>query len=233
MDHLTSASTGERLSVIVPCHNEAQSIQAVLEGIRRVIPRAEVIVVDDGSTDNTAHIAASVPGVQVLRLGENQGKGVALRRGIDATRGDTVLFIDGDGQDSPEDILPMLARAKAGSHFVNGSKFRGEMEPGSISGPNYLGNRFMSGLINRLFGATVTDSQSGFRLVSRQTLQGMRLTATQYEIETEMLCQALKAGVQVDEVPVTRKARIGGSTGFRRIRNGSRVLLMILKQRLL
>jgi len=236
MAHLTSGPAYEAapgLSVIIPCHNEAQSIQAVLERIRRVVPRAEVIVVDDGSTDHTAGVASRVPGVQVLRLGRNQGKGVALRRGIEAAMGDRLLFIDGDGQDSPEDILPMLSRAEAGSPFVNGSKFSGEMEPGSISRPNYMGNRFMSGLINRLFGAAVTDSQSGFRLISRRVIRGMRLTASQYEIETEMLCQALKAGVQVDEVPVTRKARTGGSTGFRRVRNGSRVLLMILKQRFL
>ena len=225
---------GPRYSIIVPCHNEAHSIQGILEGARRAFPEAEVMVVDDGSTDGTAELAASVEGVRLVARRPNSGKGVALRAGIEQARGEVLVFLDGDGQDAPEDIALLLDELESAPHvsFVNGSKFLGGCEDGAISAPNYWGNRFMSGLINLLFGATVTDSQSGFRAIRRGLARSMPLTSTQYEIETEMLCKALKAGVEVREVPVVRKARAGGSTGFRRVHNGLRILKMIIRERL-
>ena len=221
----------ETLSVIVPCHNEAASIGPVLRRLRAAVPEAEVIVVDDGSTDGTALEACRVPGVKLISRQRNGGKGVALRQGIAAATGDVLVLMDGDGQDAPEDLLLLLDQVRAGHAFVNGSKFIGAMEEGAISTPNYWGNRFMSGLISLLFGATITDSQSGFRAMTRQVAQGMKLSSAQYEIETEMLCRALKSGVGVAEIPVTRKARSGGKTGFKRVRNGLRILAMILKER--
>ncbi len=219
------------ISVIVPCHNEVESIGPVLERLRRVVPDAEVIVVDDGSTDDTAQEAARIFGVQLLARAKNGGKGIALREGMAAATGDVLVFMDGDGQDAPEDLHLLVEQMRAGNRFVNGSKFIGAMEAGAISLPNYWGNRFMSGLINLLFGSAITDSQSGFRAISRQVALEMDLSSSQYEIETEMLCRALKTGVHVAEVPVTRQARSGGTTGFRRVRNGLRVLAMILKER--
>ena len=222
-------------SIVVPCHNEAHSIRGILEGVRAAVPDADLLVVDDGSTDGTAGIASAVEGVTVFLRGSNGGKGLALRDAIEQARGEVLVFIDGDGQDSPEDITLLLREVESsgggGSAFVNGSKFIGGIERGAISLPNYWGNRFMSGLINLLFGARISDSQSGFRAVSRGLARSMPLSSAQYEIETEMLCKALKAGVDVREVPVTRKARAGGTTGFRRVRNGLRILGMILKER--
>ena len=229
---MTGHSTTKTLSVIVPCHNEAESIGPVLERLRRAVPDAEVIVVDDGSTDGTAREAARVSGIQLLARSENGGKGIALREGMAAATGDVLVFMDGDGQDAPEDLHLLVDQVGAGGQFVNGSKFIGAMEEGAISLPNYWGNRFMSGLINILFGSAITDSQSGFRAISRRAALSMKLSSSQYEIETEMLCRALKTGLQVIEVPVTRQARSGGTTGFRRVRNGLRVLAMILKERI-
>jgi len=225
-------SKEEKISVIVPCHNEAASIGPILQRLCAVVPDAEVIVVDDGSTDGTADEARRIPGVQVVVRPSNGGKGVALREGMAAASGEILVFMDGDGQDVPEDLPLLVDQVRAGRHFVNGSKFIGAMEAGAISRPNYWGNRFMSGLINLLFGAGITDSQSGFRALSWQLALGMDLSSSQYEIETEMLCRALKSGVGVAEVPVTRKARIGGHTNFRRVHNGLRILRMILRERI-
>ncbi len=220
-------------SIIVPCHNEAGAIREVLAGIRRAVPAAEILVVDDGSDDGTADRAAEIDGVRVIRLSPNRGKGLALQAGMGAAAGRTFVFIDGDGQDDPADLPRLLREVEAGSRFVNGSKFIGTIERGAISRPNFWGNRFMSGLIRLLFGGAVTDSQSGFRAIRRDLALSFRLRSVQYEIETEMLCQALKQGVRVTEIPVTRKARAAGATGFRRIRNGLRILWTILRERLI
>ena len=222
------------LSVIIPCHNEAASIEPLLHAVVAQLEGRdiELIVVDDGSTDGTSEEASSVPSVKIVRLEKNQGKGVALQKGIEAAGGDILFLMDGDGQDDPADIIPMLGEIEKGAAFVNGSKFIGSMEPGAISRINYYGNRFMSFLINILFNARITDSQSGFRAIKRSVLDGWRLDSIEYEIETEMLCKALKAKVEVREVAVTRKPRTGGATGFQRYRNGWRVMMMIFKERL-
>ena len=221
------------VSVIIPCHNESRSIESVLLAVFAELHdrEFEVIVVDDGSTDGTDGKAAQVPAVQLVRLERNYGKGVALQKGIEAAKGDVIFFMDGDGQDDAADIVPMLEEIEKGARFVNGSKFIGTIEPKAISRINFWGNRFMSFVINVLFGSSITDSQSGFRAIERSILTGWKLHSIEYEIETEMLCKALKAKVPVREVAVTRKPRTGGTTGFHRFRNGWRVLQMIFKER--
>ncbi|MCL4236493.1 MAG: glycosyltransferase family 2 protein [Deltaproteobacteria bacterium] len=221
-----------RYTILIPCHNEAGSLRAVLERLRADFPGDECLVVDDGSTDGTLDVAASVSGVRVHRLEPNRGKGVALRTGFSLAHGDAILMIDGDGQDDPAEMRLLAAEIERGADFANGSKFIGTLVPGAISTPNYFGNRFMSGFINLLFRARVSDSQSGFRAVRAELIRTMNLRSVQYEIETEMLCQAIKRGARIVEVPVTRRPRSAGSTGFRRVRNGLRILFTILAERL-
>lgn len=220
-----------RYSIIIPCHNEADSIGPVVRDVMNIVPDAEIIVVDDGSTDDTARIVEAIDSVRLFRQESNFGKGVALRRGIKEAKGEVIVFMDADGQDEPADLPLLLDQIEKGHPFVNGSKFIGIIEQGAISLPNYYGNLFMSGLINLLFGSWVTDSQSGFRAIEKKYVDRWRLSSNEYEIETEMLCKALKSGLRIQDVPVTRKPRTAGSTGFKRVRNGLRVLGMILKER--
>ncbi len=220
-----------KVCVIIAAYNEGPNIGAVVEGVKQVLKvDDEVLVVDDGSVDNTAKAAAAA-GARVVRQTPNQGKGRAIIRGIKEATGDVVVFIDGDGQDPPDEIRLLLAGIEKGADLVNGSKFIGQLGEGAISRPNYYGNLFMSWLITSLYGVKTTDSQSGFRAFRLDKLRDMRLEAKEYEIETEMLIQTIKAKWRILEVPVTRNRRAAGSTSFKRVRNGSIILLTILRGR--
>jgi glycosyltransferase involved in cell wall biosynthesis len=191
----------------------------------------EIIVVDDGSTDETFQ-EARTNGARVIRLVPNRGKGVALRHGIEQTSGDWLVFLDADGQDDPTEIPNLLKEATDDTVLVNGSRFLGTLNKGAISRPNYVGNIVMTGLLDLAFGAKITDSQAGFRAIRGDIARGLRLTSKEYEIETEMLAKVLKQGHKVVEVAVNRYARAAGRTDFRRIRNGMRILWTIGSQRM-
>jgi glycosyltransferase involved in cell wall biosynthesis len=168
----------------------------------------------------------------VVRRSAPHGKGRAIREGIAASARDVLVFLDADGQDPPRDIARLLEALHPDVDLVNGSKFLGTCRPGAISAVNRAGNQFMSGLINVLFRVHVTDSQSGFRAIRRASLATLTLTAAEYEIETEILLRGLRRGWNVREIPVTRDRREHGRSGFRRIRNGLRILATIVRIRL-
>ena len=220
------------ISVVIAAYDEETTIAGVVRGAAAAVPEdSEVVVIDDGSRDRTA-ANASEAGARVVSLPENRGKGIALRRGIREARGEILLFIDGDGQDDPAEIPSLLEKFDEGADFVNGSRFAGVFHPGSITPLNRMGNRFMTSTINLLFRTRITDSQAGFRAIRKECAESMSLEAVSYEIETEMLLQAITSGMKVVEVPVNRCRRGGGATHFNRIRNGLGILFTILKQRL-
>lgn len=218
-----------RLTVVVPAYNERENIGEFLGGVMAQLgPEDEVVVIDDGSTDGTGEVAAAA-GARVLRLEPNRGKGVALRQGFAAATGDYVVTIDADGQDDPAEIETLVAAARAGADLVIGSRFAGHFHGQAISRINKLGTHFFNGLINALYGAGITDSQAGFRCFRRQLLERLCPTASEYEIETEMLVQSLRLGASVVEVPVQRYRRKAGATDFSRVRHGLRILVTILR----
>jgi len=220
-----------KVCAVIAAYNEGPNIANVIRGVRAALkPGDDILIVDDGSVDDTSEAARSA-GARVVRQEPNQGKGRAIQRGLKEATGDIILFIDGDGQDDPAEIPLLLKEVEKGADFVNGSKFIGTLKEGAISTPNYFGNKFMSGLINILFGVKITDSQAGYRAIRIDKVRDMPLTAKEYEIETEMLIKSIKRGLKIVEVPVTRDRRAAGRTNFKRIRNGLIILGTILKLR--
>jgi len=222
--------SGFAISAVLAAHNEEGNVGVAVRGVREHCPDlVQLLVIDDGSTDATA-TEAEAAGAVVVRLSPNRGKGAALLAGLREVTADAthVLFIDADGQDDPADIPTLVAAARDGADFVNGSRWMGTLEPGSISLPNRLGNRFMTELLNLRHGARITDSQAGFRVIARRLLDPDRFRSREYEVETEMMLHAVRSGARIAEVPVTRYARGEGATDFRRVRNGIRILATIL-----
>ncbi len=190
-----------RVAAVIPAYNEADAIGAVVAGIRPLVER--VIVVDDGSTDGTPERAAAA-GAVVLRHEGNKGKGRAVRTGLQrALEGPYthVLLLDGDLQHRPDEAAELIAAAAAsGAEAVLGERrfFRHNM-PAS----RYHANRLGSVVLSWFIGVRLRDTQCGFRVFRTDALRQLRLRASGYEIETEMLVKVRRRGGRFTTVPIT------------------------------
>jgi glycosyltransferase involved in cell wall biosynthesis len=214
---------------LIPAFNEAATIAEVVTGVRPHVQA--VVVVDDGSADETAS-RAEAAGARVIRHAENRGKGHAVRSGLAqilALDFSHVLLMDGDGQHRPEDVPKMLQAARdSGADLVVGARvFDKSQMPRSRYYSNTIGSRALSSFI----GSPIQDSQSGFRLIRCDALRGLTLTATGYEIETEMLIKLARNGVRMTSVPVTLS--YGAKSKLRPIRDTTRTCFLAVYYRFL
>ncbi len=209
-------------SAIIAALDEGAAIASVVRGCLEH-GLEEVVVVDDGSTDDTA-ANAEAAGARVHRHPKNQGKGAALRQAAALARGRVLVTLDGDGQDDPADIPALLGAIERGADLVIGSRFRGTLLPGAITPIHRAGNRALTQAFNLLYGARLTDTQAGMRAITRALWERLPLRADRYEVETEVLVRALQAGAKVTEVPVTRGPRAHGQSALHGLRDGSRIL---------
>lgn len=228
----SSARPHPSVTVLVAAYNEAPVIGSIVRDALSTLPDGEVLVVDDGSCDGTDSVAAAA-GARVLRLPTNGGKGAAIRRGLSEVRGDVVVLIDGDGQDDPGEIPQLLEALRPDVDLVVGSRFLGHFEAGAITPINHWGNRFLTSVINVLFGALLTDTQAGFKAIRTETLKRIHLTAQYFDIEVDLLLGVLKGGGRVMEIPVRRAPRHHGRSRLHSFLDGSRILRRILARRFL
>src|SRR5262245_37067124 len=188
------------IGALIPAFNEAGRIGAVVAGARRHVDK--VVVIDDGSSDNTA-AEAGTAGAECIRSAVREGKGAALRKGIAAIKPHDfthVVLMDGDGQHDPADI-PQLARvaSQTGADLVVGAR---TFVRDAMPLPRYFSNTIGSRVASNMVGIPLSDSQCGFRLMRADKLQELRLRANKYEIEMEMIIKAVAAGYRVTEAPV-------------------------------
>ena len=201
-----------RVLVVVPAWNEQDSVGAVVSEVRSLDPSIDVLVVDDGSGDDTAAVAARA-GAMVCRLPFNLGVGGAMRAGYRyALRGgyDVVVQVDADGQHDAS-YVPQLVAALADADVVVGARFAGEGAY-AASGPRRWAMRVLARVLSGLAHQPLCDVTSGFRAVNRR---GIRLFATHYPSEylgdtVESLVIALRTGCRVVQVPVAMRARSTG-----------------------
>jgi len=185
---------------VIPAYNAAATVGPVVAASRAAL--GNVLVVDDGSTDATADVAAQA-GAEVVRHSVNQGKGAAILTALRrlAARGTThALTLDADGQHFPEEMPVLLAASAAAPDAIVVGVRRKEGHP--IAAINRLGNRVADGLMRAIAGQPLPDTQSGFRIYPVQATLGLGAGGTRYEFETEILLRAARRGVPIVGVPV-------------------------------
>ena len=201
--------------VIIPAHNEAENLPHVLPNLQKVIPEADILVIDDHSQDDTAGVARKL-GALVVRLPNNLGYGGAVqtgfRYGADA-RYDFAVMMDADGQHDPESVPQLLAPVMAGQCDVAlGSRFKGEMTY-HVSPVRRMGMKLFA-IITRLFtGQEITDATSGFQAMNREVMQffSEENYPSDYP-DADTLIMLYFAGFRVQEVPVIMHERIAGES---------------------
>ena len=188
--------------VIIPCFNHGMHLSAVLSEVHRQLPSWDIVVVDDGSTDDSSLLAGSL-NCHVIRHPENLGKGAALWSGIQwgLDRGkDWLLFLDADGQHPPQSIPWFLESAQAAdATFVTGNRLN---DVSTMPIHRRFSNRTTSWLLSKKSRQKIHDSQCGFRLIHRSCLEGFSPTTCHYETETEILLHAAHHGARFASVTI-------------------------------
>jgi glycosyltransferase involved in cell wall biosynthesis len=202
------------LSIIIPCLNEEQSIgicvYRALEGIAPTGLRGEVIVVDNGSTDQSAERAREA-GAKVIHE-QRKGYGSAYLRGISESNGELLIFGDGDNTYDFRVVPSLIAPLQNGADMVLGSRFKGSIEKGAMSfSHRFIGNPFLTALLNLFFHSSVSDAHSGFRAIRRTALLHLNLKTTGMEFASEMIVTALRTKLNIVEVPIHYSKRLGAS----------------------
>ena len=197
-----------KISIIVPVYNEEKTLEQVIQAVKAIPINKEIIVVDDGSQDKTPEILKQIQS-QVDHIcfhKVNKGKGAAIRTGIQVATGDYILIQDADLEYDPEDYSKLLRpiQKKWGS-VVYGSRFTGEHR--NMLFYHWIGNRFLTLITNILFNSTLSDMETGYKLIRTDILKKMKLRANRFGFEPEVTAKILKQGIRIYEVPISYAGR--------------------------
>ena len=197
------------LSIIIPVYNEEKIAAEYLPSIFNLKLNTEIIIVNDGSTDNTIEVLNKLHesyNFKLINQASNQGKGAAVKRGLEEISGDYFIICDADAEYDPEDIIILLKEIISrqdeqiviyGSRFILNKKISF----------HYLINLFLTSLTNILFGSRLTDMETCFKLMPSACLDKIKLSGRRFEIEPEITAQLLKANYKIVEVPINYQRR--------------------------
>ncbi len=221
---MTNDDGDRSVSIVMPARNEAAVIGEVVASAKRACPQAEILVVDDGSDDDTGRLAAEA-GAKVLRHPVSLGNGAAIKAGARAATGDVLVLMDADGQHDPGDIARLLQRLDDGFDMAVGAR-----DSGSHAN---LGRRLANGVYNRfasrISGHDIADLTSGFRAAKIELFRRfLYLLPNGFSYPTTITMAFLRAGFPIDFVPIKAARRIGKSH-IRPLTDGVRFFLIIFK----
>jgi glycosyltransferase involved in cell wall biosynthesis len=219
------------VSVVMPCLNEERSVGVCVErardGIRRADLTGEVIVCDNGSTDDSVAVATAA-GARVVHQAQ-RGYGAAYRRGFEEARGRYIVMGDSDASYDFSELHRLVELLRDGRcDYVLGSRFAGKILPGAMPWSHrYIGNPVLTGILNRFFHLRASDAHSGMRAFTREAYERMGCRTTGMEFASEIIINAARARLKVGEVPITYHPRIGDSK-LHSLRDGWRHLRFML-----
>ncbi|QQS55655.1 MAG: glycosyltransferase family 2 protein [Candidatus Competibacteraceae bacterium] len=214
----------ESLSIILPAKNEAANLPSLLAELKALYPAAEILVVDDGSTDQTGEVGREY-GARVVRHPYSLGNGAAVKTGARNARGDLLVFMDADGQHAPADIARLLAKLEEGYEMVVGAR----QADTHASPGRRLANHFYNRLASVMTGYRIEDLTSGFRTVrARHFRKFLYLLPNGFSYPTTSTMAFFRSGFPVAYIPI-RAGQRGGKSHIRLLRDGARFFLIILK----
>lgn len=214
-----------RLSIVLPAKNEAAGLARTLPSLKALYPDAEVIVVDDGSTDDTARVAAE-HGATVLSSPYSMGNGAAVKRGARQARGEVLVFMDADGQHDPAHIGALLAALEDGYDMAVGARDGS----GQANVHRGLANAFYNRLASWMTGHVIRDLTSGFRAVrAGKFREFLHLLPNGFSYPTTSTMAFFRSAYPVTYVPIQVARRVGSGSHIRPIKDGIRFLLIIFK----
>lgn len=234
-----------KLSIIIPAFNEEKTVGIVLDALNDLkLPASiekEIIVVDDGSTDATRKIVKNkektVGGLKFIIHEKNKGKGAAVQTGIKNSTGDLLLIQDADLEYNPADI-PMLIDPilNERTEVVYGTRLRADAKlVGKDRVPlplNFVGNKFLSLVTSLLYGEMITDMETGYKVFSKEALEGIKLKSRSFDFEPEITAKILRKGLKILELDIKVNPR-GYDEGkkIRPVRDGMIALWTLVKYR--
>ena len=220
-----------RVSVLIPVYNERDTVAETIARVRASPVEKEIIVVDDASADDTAGIVASLagPDLRLVRQLRNQGKGAAIRRGLEEVSGEIVLIQDADLEYDPADypalIAPILAGEAAVVYGTRAPRFEG------MRWPHRVFNWIAARLANLLYRAGITDEATCYKVFRTEVLRAIPLRCRRFEFCPEVTAKVRKRGLAIREVPVSYHARSVGAGKKIRWWDGVIALWTLIKYR--
>jgi glycosyltransferase involved in cell wall biosynthesis len=200
----------KRIAVVIPAYNAGRTITELIQRVREFVDRKDVVVIDDGSQDETSPLAL-LAGATLLMHDGNKGKGEALKTGFGfvlAHDYSAVITMDADLQHAPDSIPDFIRRAQSFSGILIGTR---ERNLRIMPFARWLTNQLTSVIVSILSGVTVRDSQSGYRLIPIEVLREVQLKSSKYDLESEILIKAARKGFGIEEVSISTIYRDGKS----------------------
>ena len=199
-----------QISVIIPTFNEAKTINEIIRRVQAENVAGEILVVDDGSTDGTRQALESLNdkgNVRMILHERNQGKGAAIRTGIQQAKGEVIIIQDADLEYNPRDYRALIQPIEDGiADVVYGSRFLGAPRR-PVMFWHMVANQLLTLLTNILYNTILTDMETGYKVFKREVVRDLRLRAKRFDFEPEFTAKILKRKIRLFEVPITFNPR--------------------------
>lgn len=224
------------VSVIIPSYNEANTIKELLKRVQAENIASEIIIIDDGSTDGTREILETYSGEEPFKIilhEFNQGKGAAVRTGIQHAKGDVIIIQDADLEYNPREYKKLLEPIEEGlAEVVYGSRFLGGPRRPTMFW-HMVANKLLTFMTNILYNNILTDMETGYKVFLREVVQDMPLRANRFDFEPEFTAKILKRKVRIFEIPITFNPRDYSEGKKIGLRDAFQAVWTLLKYRLI